>query len=84
LYILESHHFENFEQQWLLLNRSYAQEVPHFRNSQDVSLHMVLSLKNFPSQKCRGEGISAKKRAFFLQFSASALEKFKWLPIGQF
>ena len=26
---------------------------------------MVLSLKNFPSQKCQGEGISAKKKTRF-------------------
>ena len=32
---------------------------------------MVLSLKNFPSQQCRGEGILAKN-AVFLQFSIAA------------
>ena len=57
----------DFEQQWLPLNGSYAKKVPHFRNSQDGSLHMVLSLKNFPSEKCRGERIIAKKKRFFLR-----------------
>ena len=37
---------------------------------------MVLSLKNFPSQKCRGKGILAKKRCF-LQFSIAAPKKFQ-------
>ena len=50
----------DFEQQWLPLNGSYAKKGPYFRNSHDGSLHMVLSLKNFPSEKCRGEGILAK------------------------
>ena len=29
---------------------------------------MVLSVKNFASQKCRGEGVLAKKRRFFAIF----------------
>jgi len=54
---------------------------------QDVSFHMVLSVKNLPSQKCQGEGISANKKKFrFLQFLVYAPKRktFKWLPNGQF
>ena len=38
-----------------------------FRKPQDQSFLMVLSRKNFPLQKCRGEGNLAKKRRFSCQ-----------------
>ena len=38
-----------------------------FRKPQDLSFLMVLSRKNFPLQKCRGEGNLAKKRRFSCQ-----------------
>ena len=56
---------------------------PQFWNPQDVSFNMVLSLKNFPSQKCRGEGILAKNAVFAISHCRPK-KFFKWLPIGQF
>ena len=48
---------------------------PDFRNPQDESFHMVLSVKNFASRKCRGEGVLAKNAVFC---------NFKWPPQQNF
>merc|ERR1712105_532772 len=48
----------------LPLKSSHAQKVPHFRNPRDLRILMVLSLKNFPIKKYRGEGFLAKNAVF--------------------
>ena len=65
----------DFEQ--LPLKSSHDPKVPHFRKPRDLSFLMVLSWKNFPIKKYRGEG-------FFAIFHVHSEKNFKWLPIGQF
>ena len=55
-------------------------KLPHFRNLQDVSFQLVLSWKNFPSQKSRGE----ENLAVFGQFLCPHRKNFNWLSIGQY
>ena len=52
-----------------------AKNRKNHRKHQDVSFHMVLSVKNFPSQKCQGEGISANKKIPFSAISRVRPEK---------
>ena len=62
--------FQPFRPLW------HAQKVPHFRNRQDESFHMVLTVKkNCLTKMSRRRGFSKKRR--FLQFSIAAPKKFQ-------
>ena len=54
----------DFEEQKLPLERSHAQKVPHFRNPQDVSFHMVVPWIWVPIPKTQVNCQKAKKRVF--------------------
>ena len=58
------------------VKRSYAQKVPHFRKPLEESFHMVLSWKNFPIKKYRGEGFLSKN-AVYCYFSCPLRKKFQ-------
>ena len=69
--------FKSVDFEQLPLKSSHDPKVPHFRKPRDLSFLMVLSWKNFPIKKYRGEG-------FFAIFHVHSEKNFKWLPIGQF